>query len=66
MAGYRYLYDGSINSVGTGGSYWSSTISDTRSRGLGFVIGSSANIMEKMIEQVELVFDVLKIINKKT
>ena len=45
MAGYRYLYDGSINSVGTGGSYWSSTISDTRSRGLGFVIGSSANIM---------------------
>ena len=45
MAGYRYLNDGSLNSVGTGGSYWSSTVSDTRSRGLGFVIGSSANIM---------------------
>jgi uncharacterized protein (TIGR02145 family) len=29
MAGYRSLSDGSLNSVGTGGNYWSSTVNGT-------------------------------------
>jgi len=36
MSGYRDLSDGSLNSVGTLGLYWSSTVSGTSSRDLGF------------------------------
>jgi len=36
MAGYRYGSDGSLSNVGTGGYYWSSTVSGTSSRYLNF------------------------------
>jgi uncharacterized protein (TIGR02145 family) len=39
MAGYRYLGNGSLGSVGTSGDYWSSTVSGTLARSLNF--GSS-------------------------
>ena len=36
MAGFRYYGDGSLNSVGTHGFYWSSAVSGADSRGLIF------------------------------
>jgi uncharacterized protein (TIGR02145 family) len=36
MAGFRILSSGSLNAVGTGGAYWSSTVSGTYSRFLYF------------------------------
>uniref|UniRef100_UPI004047C07D hypothetical protein n=2 Tax=Algoriphagus sp. TaxID=1872435 RepID=UPI004047C07D len=39
MAGYRSLGNGSLNNVGTNGYYWSSTVSSTDARGLGFSSG---------------------------
>ncbi|NDB36393.1 MAG: hypothetical protein EB023_13880, partial [Flavobacteriia bacterium] len=39
MAGYRTNHSGSLNSVGTGGYYWSSTVSGTSARGLAFYSG---------------------------
>ena len=43
MAGFRSYSNGSLNSVGTFGSYWSSTVSSASSRWLGF--GSSNAFM---------------------
>ena len=40
VAGYRYFSNGTLSSVGTGGYYWSSTVSGTYSRSLYF---SSSN-----------------------
>ena len=40
MAGFRFNSSGSLGAVGTGGRYWSSTVSSTRSRSLRF--GSSS------------------------
>jgi hypothetical protein len=39
MAGYRNYSSGSLDDVGSGGGYWSSTVSGTDARGLLF--GSS-------------------------
>jgi len=47
MADFRSSSNGSLNNVGTGGSYWSSTVSGAGARGLGFssstayMVGSS-------------------------
>jgi uncharacterized protein (TIGR02145 family) len=42
LGGSRYNSDGSLNSVGTEGFYWSSTIDDARSRGI-YISSSIAN-----------------------
>jgi len=36
LAGYRYVISGSLSSVGSNGYYWSSTVSGTLARHLGF------------------------------
>jgi uncharacterized protein (TIGR02145 family) len=46
LAGYRHHSIGSLNSVGTNGRYWSSSVSGTYSRHLDF--GSSSAIMDDL------------------
>jgi uncharacterized protein (TIGR02145 family) len=36
LAGYRSSYNGTLGNVGSNGTYWSSTVSSTRARGLSF------------------------------
>jgi hypothetical protein len=44
-AGNRNRINGLLNNQGTNGNYWSSTVSDTNARGLGFVSTGGTSII---------------------